>query len=62
MANQFIGLQMLVTLREPPTRLKGIVTGIEAGVSLTLSNGTSLKVPVLHHPGWICRDRLLTPP
>jgi hypothetical protein len=39
MAHQFIGLHMLVILREPPARLKGTVSDIEAGISLTLSNG-----------------------
>ncbi|KAL2024689.1 hypothetical protein VTK56DRAFT_6890 [Thermocarpiscus australiensis] len=39
MAEEFIGLQMLVTLHgEPPTRLKGTVSAVEAGASLTLSN------------------------
>lgn len=37
---EFIGLQMLVTLRQPEgTMLKGTVSAIEAGASLTLSNG-----------------------
>ncbi|KAK1992649.1 DFDF domain-containing protein [Colletotrichum falcatum] len=36
---EFIGLQMLVTLRQPPgTMLKGTVSAIQAGNSLTLSN------------------------
>ncbi|WYZ40142.1 hypothetical protein EsH8_IV_000483 [Colletotrichum jinshuiense] len=36
---EFIGLQMLVTLRQPEgTMLKGTVSAIEAGASLTLSN------------------------
>ncbi|KZL68395.1 dfdf domain-containing protein [Colletotrichum incanum] len=36
---EFIGLQMMVTLRQPPgTMLKGTVSAIEAGTSLTLSN------------------------
>lgn len=38
MASQFIGLQMVVTLRDPPTRLRGTVSDVEAGVGLTLSN------------------------
>lgn len=40
MAAQFIGLQMLVTLRgEQPVRIKGTVSDVEAGTGLTLSNG-----------------------
>ncbi|KAK1986779.1 DFDF domain-containing protein [Colletotrichum cereale] len=36
---EFIGLQMMVTLRQPPgTMLKGTVSAIQAGNSLTLSN------------------------
>ncbi|KXH58905.1 DFDF domain-containing protein [Colletotrichum salicis] len=36
---EFIGLQMLVTLRQPHgTMLKGTVSAIEPGISLTLSN------------------------
>ncbi len=42
MADQFIGLQMLVTLRDPPARLKGTVSAVEAGSTLTLSNGTKI--------------------
>ncbi|KAK3899504.1 hypothetical protein C8A05DRAFT_36872 [Staphylotrichum tortipilum] len=39
MAAEFIGLQMLVTVRgNPPLRLKGTVSAVEAGASLTLSN------------------------
>ncbi|KAH8880429.1 YjeF N-terminal domain-like protein [Thozetella sp. PMI_491] len=38
MADQFIGLQMLVTVRDPPARLKGTVSSVEAGSGLTLSN------------------------
>ena len=41
MADQFIGLQMLVTVRDPPARLKGTVSSVEAGAGLTLSNGMS---------------------
>ena len=41
MADQFIGLQMLVTVCDPPARLRGIVSEVEAGLSLTLSNGMS---------------------
>jgi hypothetical protein len=36
---EFIGLQMLVKLKDPPNTLKGIVSEIEAGSRLTLSNG-----------------------
>jgi hypothetical protein len=39
MASDFIGVQMLVTLRDPPTRLKGTVSEVEAGTGLTLTNG-----------------------
>lgn len=42
MADQFIGLQMLVTVRDPPARLKGTVSSVEAGAGLTLSNGMSV--------------------
>ncbi|KAF9877346.1 DFDF domain-containing protein [Colletotrichum karsti] len=39
----FIGLQMLVTLRQPEgTMLKGTVSEIEPGVSLTLANGKAV--------------------
>ncbi|KAL2258214.1 hypothetical protein VTK26DRAFT_8567 [Humicola hyalothermophila] len=39
MAAEFIGLQMLVTLHgDPPARLKGTVSAVEAGAGLTLSN------------------------
>ncbi|KAK3692142.1 YjeF-related protein N-terminus-domain-containing protein [Podospora appendiculata] len=39
MAEQFIGLQMLVTLRNPPGKqLRGNVSAVEAGAVLTLSN------------------------
>jgi enhancer of mRNA-decapping protein 3 len=40
MASEFIGLQMLVTVRgDPPRHLKGTVSAVEAGAGLTLSNG-----------------------
>lgn len=40
MASEFIGLQMMVTVRgTPPIRLKGTVSAVEAGSGLTLSNG-----------------------
>jgi enhancer of mRNA-decapping protein 3 len=40
MATEFIGVQMLVTLHgDPPARLKGTISAVEAGASLTLSNG-----------------------
>ncbi|KAK3375199.1 YjeF-related protein N-terminus-domain-containing protein [Podospora didyma] len=38
MASEFIGLQMLVTLRDPPLRLKGTVSAVDVGAGLTLSN------------------------
>ncbi|KAL1844400.1 hypothetical protein VTJ49DRAFT_79 [Mycothermus thermophilus] len=39
MASEFIGLQMLVTVRGvPPVRFKGTVSAVEAGAGLTLSN------------------------
>jgi enhancer of mRNA-decapping protein 3 len=41
MASQFIGLHMKVVLREPfGYRLTGIVRDVQAGSSLTLTNGT----------------------
>lgn len=41
MASQFIGLHMEVVLREPSGyRLTGIVRDVEAGSSLTLTDGT----------------------
>lgn len=40
MASQFIGLRMRVVLREPPGyQLIGVVRDVEAGSSLTLTNG-----------------------
>jgi hypothetical protein len=40
MSNQFIGLTMLVTLNSPPgAQLRGIVSSIEPGKSLTLRHG-----------------------
>ncbi|KAK3996046.1 NAD(P)H-hydrate epimerase [Cladorrhinum sp. PSN332] len=48
MASDFIGLQMEVVIRTPPdvppTRLKGTVSAVEAGVSLTLSNVWNLNL------------------
>lgn len=38
MADNFIGAHMLVTLREPPTTLRGVVRDVKSGCSLTLSN------------------------
>lgn len=39
----FVGLQMLVTLKEPKgLQLKGTVSEVTPGASLVLSNGTSL--------------------
>ncbi|KAM3083793.1 enhancer of mRNA decapping [Clarireedia jacksonii] len=41
MSNQFIGLTMLVTLSSPPgAQLRGVVSGIEPGKTLTLRNVT----------------------
>ncbi|KAJ9136732.1 YjeF N-terminal domain-like protein [Pleurostoma richardsiae] len=45
MASQFIGLQMLVTLRDPPVKLRGTVAKVEAGQSLTLVNVFTLGTP-----------------
>jgi hypothetical protein len=43
MSDAFIGLTMLVTLSSPPgAQLRGTVSSIEAGKSLTLRNGTKL--------------------
>jgi len=40
MAVQFIGMRMLVSLREPPgSRLIGTVSDIKPGQSLSLQNG-----------------------
>ncbi|KAK4106313.1 YjeF N-terminal domain-like protein [Parathielavia hyrcaniae] len=55
MASDFIGLQMLVTVRgDPPVQLKGTISGVEAGSGLTLSNvwvlGTSDWKPRLTIP------------
>jgi hypothetical protein len=42
MSNQFIGLTMLVTLNSPPgAQLRGIVSSVEPGKSLTLRHGTN---------------------
>ncbi|KAL8400206.1 hypothetical protein RB594_000555 [Gaeumannomyces avenae] len=38
MAADFIGAHMLVTLREPPTTLRGVVRDVKSGCSLTLSD------------------------
>jgi len=44
MSNQFIGLTMLVTLSSPlGAQLRGVVSSIEPGKSLTLRNGIYLK-------------------
>jgi hypothetical protein len=43
MASDFIGVQMLVTLIDPPgIKLKGTVSAVEARTGLTLSNGACL--------------------
>jgi len=39
MATDFLGLQMVITLRDPSERLCGSVCGVVAGQSLTLRNG-----------------------
>ena len=50
MASEFIGLQMMVTVRgTPPICLKGTVSAVEAGSGLTLSNGEFTSFP------WILR-------
>ncbi|KAK0753437.1 YjeF-related protein N-terminus-domain-containing protein [Schizothecium vesticola] len=38
MTSDFIGLQVVVTVRDPPSRVKGTVSEISAGAGLTLSN------------------------
>ncbi|KAK4140509.1 YjeF-related protein N-terminus-domain-containing protein [Dichotomopilus funicola] len=44
MASEFIGLQMMVTVRgTPPIHLKGTVSAVEAGSGLTLSNVWALN-------------------
>ncbi len=44
MSNTFIGLTMLVTLSDPPgAQLRGVVSGIVPGESLTLRNGKLRK-------------------
>jgi enhancer of mRNA-decapping protein 3 len=48
MSDQFIGLTMLVTLSAPPgAQLRGRVSSIVAGQSLTLRDGTSLQFGTL---------------
>jgi enhancer of mRNA-decapping protein 3 len=43
MSNQFIGLTMLVTLNDPPgAQVRGTVSSIEPGKSLTLRNGINI--------------------
>ncbi|KAK4044671.1 YjeF-related protein N-terminus-domain-containing protein [Parachaetomium inaequale] len=55
MASEFIGLQMMVTVRgTPPMLLKGTVSAVEAGAGLTLSN-----VWVLNTKEW--KPRLTIP-
>ncbi|EAQ91171.1 hypothetical protein CHGG_03106 [Chaetomium globosum CBS 148.51] len=55
MASEFIGLQMVVTVRgTPPMLLKGTVSAVEAGTGLTLSN-----VWMLHTSEW--KPRLTIP-
>ncbi|EHA52953.1 YjeF_N domain-containing protein [Pyricularia oryzae 70-15] len=50
MASQFIGAHMLVTLHQPPTRLRGVVTDVRSGHSLTLSNVWSADTNVFLQP------------
>lgn len=47
----FIGLHMLVSLRDQPARFQGTVSGVEAGASprLTLNNGLSHSSYTLLH-------------
>lgn len=48
MASQFIGLHMRVILKDPPGYcLSGIVRDVEAGYSLTLTNGIRALYGVL---------------
>ncbi|KAK0711341.1 YjeF-related protein N-terminus-domain-containing protein [Lasiosphaeris hirsuta] len=49
MATDFIGVQMLVTLRDPPVRLKGTVSQVEAGSGLTLRNVWMLDTNTWKH-------------
>ncbi|KAK3399132.1 YjeF-related protein N-terminus-domain-containing protein [Sordaria brevicollis] len=44
MAESFIGLPMLVTLRNPPTRLRGTVSEVQAGHGLTLTNVWNIDI------------------
>lgn len=58
MADDFIGLHMLVSLRDQPVQFKGTVSAIEAGPSsrLTLSNGPfPLSKPAMYHYGRFSR-------
>jgi enhancer of mRNA-decapping protein 3 len=49
MSDQFIGLTMLVTLNSPPgARLRGKVSSVVAGQSLTLREGKLLE----YTPEW----------
>lgn len=50
MAAQFIGAHMLVTLHQPPTRLRGVVTDVRSGQSLTLSNVWSADTNIFLQP------------
>lgn len=45
--DSFIGLPMLVTMRNPPARLRGTVSEVQAGHGLTLTNGSSSPFPFL---------------
>jgi hypothetical protein len=47
MASDFIGLQMIVSLRSPPSQVMGTVADVQAGSGLTLANGmSSLHAPL----------------
>ncbi|CAK7221550.1 DNA helicase [Sporothrix curviconia] len=48
MASEFLQMVVVVELRNPPERLYGSVTGVEAGQSLTLSNVWSLNHQTWH--------------
>ncbi|KAL1909759.1 enhancer of mRNA decapping [Sporothrix stenoceras] len=48
MASEFLQMVVVVELRNPPERLHGSVTGVEAGQSLTLSNVWSLNSHTWH--------------
>lgn len=52
MAQSFIGLPMLVTLRDPPgAQLRGVVGSVVPGKSLTLVNGMLSPFKFVHVDG-----------